>query len=146
MSSDPSAVPDGEREEIRQIFAKKGFFGEELESVVTTITADRQRWIQTMVLEEYGLAPLLRSPVRAGLYTFAAFCLFGSIPLIPYLAGGGLALSVAATSLAFLLIGSLRSRWSVQSAWRAGLEPLIVGSAAAGLAYAVGHLLSSILV
>jgi len=140
-----AAVPDGEREEIRQIFAKKGFQGEELESVVKTISADEGGWAQTMVLEEYGLAPLVRSPVIAALCTFGAFALFGSIPLIPYLAGGGLLASATATSVAFLLIGSLKSRWSVRSAWRSGLETLVIGGVAAGLAFATGHVLASLL-
>jgi VIT1/CCC1 family predicted Fe2+/Mn2+ transporter len=140
-----AAVPDGEREEIRQIFERMGFQGEDLERAVETICADKGRWARTMVLEEYGIAPLLRSPVKAALSTFVAFALFGSIPLAPYLAGGGLVASALATSIAFLLIGSLKSRWSVRSAWRSGLETLAIGSAAAGLAYAAGHVLASLL-
>jgi VIT1/CCC1 family predicted Fe2+/Mn2+ transporter len=95
-----------------------------------------------MVLEEYGSAPPDRSPFRAALSTFAAFALFGAIPLFPYLMGGGLGFCVAMTSVAFLLIGSLRSRWSLRSAWWSGLETLAIGSAAAGLAYLTGHLLA----
>jgi VIT1/CCC1 family predicted Fe2+/Mn2+ transporter len=97
-----------------------------------------------MVLEEYGSAPPNRSPFQAAVNTFAAFALFGSVPLIPYLVGGGLVSCIAMTSVAFVLIGSLKSRWSVRSAWRSGLETLVIGSAAAGLAYATGHFLSQL--
>ena len=100
--------------------------------------------VETMVLEEYGSAPPNRSPVHAALSTFAAFGLCGSIPLIPYLMGGGLATCIAMTSIAFLLIGSAKSRWSLRSAWLSGLETLAIGSAAAGLAYVTGHLLSQL--
>jgi vacuolar iron transporter family protein len=140
-----AVAPDGEREEIRQAFAKKGFRDDDLERAVTTITTDEKRWAQTMVLEEYGVAPLMRSPARAALSTFGAFAVFGAIPLVPYMVGGGILASAIATSAAFLLIGSLKSRWTVQPAWRSGLETLAIGCAAAGLAFATGHLLTRIL-
>ena len=57
-------VPDGEREEIRQIFAAKGFTGDDLERAVSVITSDVALWTRTMATEEYGLAPTQRSPVQ----------------------------------------------------------------------------------
>lgn len=136
-------VPEGEREEIRQIFRGKGFDGDDLERAVDITTATRERWVTAMLTEEHGLAPVERSPVRAAIYTFAAFVLCGLLPLIPYIFGfqAGLILATVFSGLAFLLIGSLKSLWSTQSWWRSGLETLAIGLAAAALSYGVGHLL-----
>ena len=138
-------VPEGEREEIREIYREKGFRGDDLERAVGVITASRERWIDTMMAEEYGQPKVLRTPWKAALSTFAAFLICGAVPLLPFVvnASGKSGLSLAATALVFLGIGSLKSRWSLTSWWRSGLETLAVGLAAAALAFAVGFALKS---
>ena len=49
--------PDIEREEIKEIYAKKGFTGDELDHVVAKITSDEDVWVETMMREEHGLTP-----------------------------------------------------------------------------------------
>lgn len=136
-------VPEGEREEVRQIFRNKGFGGDELEAAVGLITADQTRWVRTMLAEEYGLPAGVRSPLKAALATFAAFCACGLVPLLPYAFGAPEAfrLSSLLTGGVFFAIGSAKSRWSTASWWRSGLSTLAVGGLAAGLAYAIGLLL-----
>ena len=58
-------VPEGEREEIRQIYGAKGFRGADLDRAVAVITSDRERWIDTMMVEEYGQPRVLRVPFKA---------------------------------------------------------------------------------
>jgi VIT1/CCC1 family predicted Fe2+/Mn2+ transporter len=133
-----AAVPDGEREEIRQIFAGKGFYGDELELIVAVITSDDSLWAKTMVVEEYGLAPTPKSPTLAALSTFAAFVLCGLIPLVTYLGAGGLVPCMVATGFVFFAIGAIKSRWSLTTWWRSGLGTFLIGMSAAALAFSVG--------
>lgn len=136
-------APEGEREEVRQIFQNKGFAGEDLNRVVELVTSDRERWVRTMLTEEYGLPQEVRSPWRAALSTFSAFLLCGLVPLIPFLFGLSqpVLLSVVLTGIVFFIIGSVRSKWSTASWWFSGLSTLLVGTAAAALAYLIGALL-----
>ncbi len=139
-------APEGEREEVRQIYREKGFEGEELEKAVELITSDKDRWVKTMLTEEYGLPSEIRSPWLAAASTFSAFIVCGLVPLIPYLFGWGSSFLVACimTGVTFFLIGSFKSRWSTQSWLRSGMETLLVGALAAGLAYGVGVLLKGL--
>ena len=136
--------PDGEREEIRQIFMAKGFEGETLERAVEAITSDRERWISTMITEEFGLSENIRAPMTAALATFAAFVVCGVVPLVPFfLLEPSLAspVALAMTAMVFFGIGSMKSRWSLARWWTSGLETLVIGCGAAAIAYGIGYAL-----
>ena len=132
--------PDGEREEVRQIFERKGFVGHDLHRIVELVTANRERWVQTMLTDEYGLPNSVRSPWIAAFSTFAAFLLCGLAPLLPYLfeTPHSFSISISLTAIVFVAIGSIKSRWSTSSWWHSGLTTLLIGAIAAALAYLVG--------
>lgn len=133
-------APEGEREEVRQIFERKGFAGHELQRIVDLVTADRDRWVKTMLTDEYGLPHAVRSPWIAAFTTFAAFFVCGLAPLLPYLfeTPHSFSISVTLTAIVFIAIGSVKSRWSTSSWWHSGLTTLLIGAIAAALAYLVG--------
>ena len=133
-------APEGEREEVRQIFERKGFEGDDLRRIVDLVTSDRERWVRTMLIDEYGLPHAIRSPWIAALSTFAAFLMCGLVPLLPFLFGSqhSLLLSVVLTGIVFVAIGSIKSRWSTSSWWHSGLTTFLVGAVAASLAYLAG--------
>lgn len=139
-------APEGEREEVRQIYRDKGFEGEALEAAVEQITSDKELWVKTMLTEEYGLPAEVRSPWIAGISTFSAFIVCGLVPLLPYLATieRSFFISSVLTGVTFFVIGSVKSVWSTATWLRSGLETLFVGALAAGLAYGVGVLLKGI--
>ena len=133
-------APEGEREEVRQIFARKGFEGNDLERIVELVTADRERWVQTMLTDEYGLPHEVRSPWMAAICTFTAFLVCGLVPVLPFVLGIEHSLPVSAilTGIVFVAIGSIKSKWSTSSWWSSGLATLFVGAIAALLAYFAG--------
>ncbi len=144
--------PEGEKEEIRQIFGRKGFDGEDLERAVEVITAEEPRWVDTMLSEELGVPQQLPSPVKAATATFVAFIVVGAVPLLAFLIEWGFPGTVAhpflvssvLTGLAFFIVGWAKGRELHERPMLAAIETLLVGGAAAGLAYGVGALLKSV--
>jgi VIT1/CCC1 family predicted Fe2+/Mn2+ transporter len=142
-------IPRGEREEVRQIFAGKGFDGDTLERIVETITADPDLWVKTMLVEEHGLA--LEGPKAwlSGLTTFAAFVAVGLVPLLPFMLASAaservFAASVLASMAAFFGVGVLKGHILDYRRLRSGLETMLAGTLAGALAYGVGALLRSL--
>jgi|SRR5215218_219002 len=145
-------VPDGEREELRHIFAAKGFKGADLDRVVEVISADPDVWTATMMSEELGYGSTEPNEMRAAASTLVAFVTVGFLPLAAFVydlaAPGDLESaflwSALMTCLAFFAVGSLKSLFVAQRWWRAGLETLAIGGVAAVVAYLAGALLQGI--
>lgn len=142
--------PEGEREEVRQIYAKKGFEGELLEKVVAVITKDRARWVETMLVEEHGLRLDMPKPLLSAFMTFFSFFMIGLLPLLPFFLGGSalthqiFLTSSVVTGLAFFVVGSVYGKIFHKKWWLSGLETLFFGSAAAALAYLIGDWLKGL--
>jgi VIT1/CCC1 family predicted Fe2+/Mn2+ transporter len=145
-------VPEGEREEVRQLYAAKGFRGDDLERAVAIITSDREIWLDTMMREELGYGTDATNPLRAAASTLVAFIVVGFLPLGAFVYDLALPGDVASpftwsailTGLAFLAVGALKARVVDQPAWRSALETLAVGGAAAVLAYLLGAILQGV--
>lgn len=146
--------PEGEREEVRQIFAAKGFTGEALEHAVAVITADRDLWVDTMLREEHGVPLHTPSALRAAWSTFIAFVVVGAIPLVVYVyqfiapedwrVADPFPISCVMTGVAFAWVGAAKSRFTGESIVRAAGLTLLMGGAAAAMAYFVGWLLGGL--
>lgn len=133
-------APEGERAELRAILAEKGLEGDVLDAAVKAIAANKKNWIDMMLVEEYGLSPVDPFPMRAATATFLAFLMAGMVPLLPYLFGAEDAFrwSIVMTGFTFFAVGALKSIWSLAAWWRSGIETLMIGGAAAAIAYVVG--------
>lgn len=134
--------PTGEREELRQILARKGLQGDVLEAATDMISRDKKQWISLMMAEEYGLPPVDERPIRAALVIFAAFVVAGMFPILPFMVGlaDPFSWSIGISGLTFFAIGAIKSRWSLAPWWRSGAETLLIGGVAAALAFAVGRM------
>ncbi|WP_367281457.1 VIT1/CCC1 transporter family protein [Porifericola rhodea] len=110
-------MPKREEEEVREIYAAKGFEGELLEQVVAKITENKDRWVDVMMKEELEMVPETKSPWMMGLLTFISFFVVGLIPLLIYVfnylngivVANTFLIASVLTSMAFVGIGWLKS-------------------------------------
>jgi vacuolar iron transporter family protein len=97
---------------------------------------------------ESGEASDRADAVRHGAATILGFVVAGTIPLVAYLvpmtAGARLATATGLTAAALFGVGASRSLVTKRGFLRSGAEMLLVGSLAAGVAYAIGALVAGI--
>jgi VIT1/CCC1 family predicted Fe2+/Mn2+ transporter len=72
-------MPEAERQEIREIYATKGFSGDLLDRVVDTITANRDSWLSTMMDEELHLQPVQTADIFRSAVVITVATLIASI-------------------------------------------------------------------
>ena len=137
-----------EKEEIRDIYRKKGFKDELLEEIVRIITSRRKVWVDTMMKEELGLIEDEKKPVDSSVSTFLGFNVIGIIPLIPFIIFfafdsnlnlDAFLFSTISVAIAFFIVGMIKAKIVKKSKIRSGIYTLIIGGIAAIVAYIVGY-------
>ncbi len=141
-------VPEVERAEVRTVFQRWGFEGQELEDAVKHICSKPRSWLEFMMAHELKLAPLEENQARKSAVLVGVAAMFGSlITLVPFLVAPdqivtGMIGSLVLSAVTLFLIGWYKGRITVGRPYRSGTQMLVIGtvSAVAGFlaAYLVG--------
>ena len=139
--------PAAEMAEITDIFKDYGITPEESAPVVNALRRHPQAWIDFMMRFELGLErPDPRRALVSAVTIGGAYVAGGLIPLVPYMTLGSaraaLSVSAAVTLLALAVFGYVKGRFTGLAPWRSALQTVLIGSLAAGAAFALARLLS----
>jgi predicted membrane protein (TIGR00267 family) len=140
-------VPEEEVDEVRSIYASKGFSGELLDSVVQTITANRDVWLHTMMDEELHLEPIeTQTILRSSVVVTIATLIGHLIPLAPFFffrtgsRDAAVLISIVVSGLVLFGVGVYSAKTLVGD-WRtSGLKMVVIGLGAAAIGFLVGRL------
>ena len=137
-------APSVEREEVRALYAAKGFRGDLLERVVETICRDHDVWVAVMMAEEHGLEEVdRRASLRAAAVVGAA-ALGGSIaPVVPFVWLGlrpGVVVALVIGGVVLFALGAFKARVTSGPPGKSGLALAFIGLVSALAGYAVGAL------
>jgi VIT1/CCC1 family predicted Fe2+/Mn2+ transporter len=135
--------PEAEAEELALRWIDRGLPPALARQVAQVLSQDPEEALRVHAQEELGINPHdVPSPWVAASSSFVCFSIGALIPLMPYLLGQNklwLALVVGACGL--FVAGALTARFTNQSWVRSGLRQFVLGSLAAGVTFAIGHLI-----
>ena len=136
--------PQGEREEIFDMYRSRGFTDPEIEVIANRLMSDPRLLLEDMAHKELGITPeTLEEPLGNAIVMGIAYVLGGSVPVVPYLflpIHQAMPISIGATLLALFLFGGLKGRIVKQVWWRSGLEMLSIAGVAALVGFFIGRI------
>lgn len=143
--------PELEEAEIRDILAKKGYYGDDLDKMTMLVVKNKKFWIDLMMGEELGLAPVAGTrPLKGAIATFLSFVAVGFMPVAPFFFasidnGQAFWLSTIISVVMFFVVGALRTIFTRRSWFWSGIEMFLVGGTAAFIAYSVGFSIKALI-
>jgi predicted membrane protein (TIGR00267 family) len=142
-----ASSPEAERDEVRAIYAAKGFSGKLLDDVVETITANRATWLTTVMDEELHLQPVeSRDIVRTAVVVGIATLIGHMIPLVPFAfldREPALILAFVLSAITLFGVGAY-SALTLMGDWRrSGLKFIAIGLGAAAIGFVIGRLFNA---
>ena len=144
--------PDSVQEEIERHYLDKGIGRDDARLLSNTLARYDDVWLDTVMLEKYGVVEERESPIMNAIVTFVSFCIFGFMPLvayviavfIPVISAHSFMIACSLTGLTLFLLGIQKVRFTKTFWLKAGLEMTLIGGVAALVAYGIGVLLSGI--
>lgn len=144
-------MPEAERQEIREIYAAKGFSGKLLEDVVEKITKDEKVWIDVMMKDELGFAEAPPKPGINGVIMSVSFTVGSLLATFAYFfpplgttfgMTHNFLISLGVSVVALLIVGGYKTKFTKRNWALSAIETLAIGTLAAGATYLIGLLFS----
>src|SRR5215470_780878 len=140
-------IPHEEMREVAEVFQAYGLNEEETWPIVQALKRQPGNWVDFMMRFELGLEkPQPGRAVKSALTIAGAYIAGGLVPLGPYMfastAQAALLASVVLTLAALLIFGFVKGRFTGTRPVRSALQTALIGSVAAGAAFAIARLIS----
>jgi predicted membrane protein (TIGR00267 family) len=136
--------PEAETQEVREIYAKKGFSGDLLEKIVSQVTSNKENWVKIMMDEELGLEDVdTKKIILTSLVVALAALLAAFIPIIPFMFlphTQAVVCAIAASCVSLFAIGIYEAKTYVGVWWKKGLQMTVIGLGAALVGFLIGRL------
>ena len=135
--------PEEEKREVKQIFEKMGFKGEQLDNCVETVTSNKEVWINFLTKSELGMEEP-ENPTFGAIITFFSFVAGSFITLFPYFFNIGMICLIISSIISFsmlFIVGMLKTKITGEKPLISGLHMIIVGTIAFIVSYVVGFAL-----
>lgn len=140
--------PKIEFEEVCDIYCKKGFSKKEAQDIAKRITANKQRWVDTMMAEELGFPTQRKeNPLRDAWIIGIASFVGGFIPILSYLFFGkepAFLVSIVLSALVLFFLGVLKARYAAGKWLSSGLKMMAVALLTALITYYIGKFLGGV--
>ena len=138
--------PEAEAEERALIYIARGLPEAQARDFARTLVADPAKALDVLAREELGLNPDdLGSPLGAAAFSFVAFTIGASVPLLPFLLGRQLPVAAYAgaglAALALFGTGAAMSLFTGRNAWAGGARMLGIAALAGATVFAIGRLI-----
>jgi VIT1/CCC1 family predicted Fe2+/Mn2+ transporter len=141
--------PAEEYAELKRIYYRKGLRGALLNGVVEYLTADKGRWLNSMVRDELGIIAEEPEPPPwlQGIRVGVAFMVGAALPIAPFVLAwpyppvGAYVL----TLLTALVLGALKARYTQRGAVANAIEFFGIVSIAAAAGFGIGALVSALI-
>lgn len=138
--------PEAEKQELRFFYKERGFTEDEIEMLVHRVTQDKQLWLEEMAFKELGVIPNKeRTPYKDAFFMGTSYVIGGALPLSAYFylpMSTAIPVSVVSSVVFLFIMGVVKGRLVHTNKLKSGLEMMIVSSAAAGLGFAVGRIVT----
>ncbi len=139
-------LPDREKEEVADVFRGYGMDDVHIKPILDAMIKNRKQWIDFMMRFELGLEEPDPRRARISAITIGlSYIVGGFIPLSPYMLIPNLSMalitSVIVTLIALFLFGFIKGRFTGAKPLRSGLQTVLVGGLAAGVAFLLARLI-----